>query len=99
MRKTKTSPTIFFLSFFSNSLSLCSNSLSRCRERVRVRDICVARMSGAPHIFNARKLRKVPHPPFADERRPLPTQGEAIQEGEPRNSNFIFFSVIAGACI
>jgi hypothetical protein len=25
------------------------------------------------------KIRKVPHPTFEDERRPLPTQGEAIR--------------------
>jgi hypothetical protein len=99
MRIRKSPPTVFFLSFFSNSLSLCSNSLSRCRERVRVRDICVAQLPGAPHILYAAESRKVPHPPFADERRPLPTQGETIQGGEAKNSNFIFFSVIAGACI
>ena len=32
--------------------------------------------------MRARKLGSVPHPPLEDERRPLPTQGEAIQEGE-----------------
>jgi hypothetical protein len=37
-------------------------------------------MSGAPHILAARKLEKVPHPPLEDERRPLPTQGEAISK-------------------
>jgi hypothetical protein len=95
MKIRKSPPTVFFPSFFSNSLSLCSNSLSRCRERVRVRDICVAQLPGAPHI--AAETGAVPHPPFADERRPLPTQGEAIQEGEAKNSNFIFFSVIAGS--
>jgi hypothetical protein len=62
----------------SDSLSLFSNSLSRCRERVRVRDICAAQLPGAPHILAARKSGKVPHPTFEDERRPLPTQGEAI---------------------
>jgi hypothetical protein len=61
-----------------SSLSLPSNSLSRCRERVRVRDICAAQLPGAPHLLTARKLGKVPHPPLEDERRPLPTQGEAI---------------------
>jgi hypothetical protein len=40
----------------------------------------VAQLSGAPHISCAKKLGKVPHPPLEDERRPLPTQGEAIQE-------------------
>jgi hypothetical protein len=39
-------------------------------------------MTGAPHIRCARKLGKVPHPTLEDERRPLPIQGEAIQEGE-----------------
>jgi hypothetical protein len=60
--------------------SLPSNSLSRCRERVRVRDICVARSSDAPHILSREELGKVPHPPLEDERRPLPTQGEAIRK-------------------
>jgi hypothetical protein len=30
-----------------------SNSLSLCRERVRVRDICAARLSDAPHILTS----------------------------------------------
>jgi hypothetical protein len=59
-----------------SSSSRFSNSLARCRERVRVRDICAAQLPGAPHI--TQESGKVPHPPLEDERRPLPTQGEAI---------------------
>jgi hypothetical protein len=70
----------YSLSLFSNSSP--SNSLSLCRERVRVRDICAAQLPGAPHILAARELGKVPHPPLEDERRPLPTQGEAILREE-----------------
>ena len=80
----------------SYSLSLFSNSLSLCRERVRVRDICAAQLSGAPHIRRTTKLGKVPHPPLEDERRPLPTQGEAIR-GEAISSDFLFLSAIVGA--
>ena len=36
-----------------------SNSLSRCRERVRVRDICVAQLSGAPHIRIANRREQI----------------------------------------
>src|SRR5713226_6576893 len=38
--------------------------------RVRVRDICVARLSDALHIRCTRKLGKVTHPTLEDERRP-----------------------------
>jgi hypothetical protein len=50
--------------------TLLPNSLARCRERVRVRDLCVARMFGAPHILSREELGKVPHRPLEDERRP-----------------------------
>jgi len=82
----------------SYSLSLFSNSLSLCRERVRVRDICAAHLSEAPHILAARESGKVPHPPLDDERRPLPTQGEAIR-GEAIASNLFFLSASAGPSI
>ena len=65
----------------SNPLCLqfpCARGTSLCRERVRVRDICAAQLSDAPHILSPRKLGMVPHPTLEDERRPLPTQGEAI---------------------
>ena len=39
----------------------------------------MAQLSGAPHIRCIAELGKVPHPPLEDERRPLPTQGEAIK--------------------
>jgi hypothetical protein len=96
MTKRKNPPASFSLSLFSNSLSLC-------RERVRVRDICAAQLSGAPHILGARKLGKVPHPPLEDERRPLPTEGEAIRgeaiRVEAIASDLFFLSASAGPSI
>ena len=89
MTKRKNPPASFSLSLFSNSLSLY-------RERVRVRDICAAQLSEAPHILAARESGRVPHPTLEDERRPLPTQGEAIR-GEAISSDFLFLSAIAGA--
>ena len=37
-----------------------SGSLARCRERVRVRDICAARLSVAPHIWKLGKFGPSP---------------------------------------
>ena len=54
-------------------------SLAPRGERVRVRDICVARLFVAPHILIfGTSENSVPHPPLEDERRHLPTWGEAI---------------------
>jgi putative membrane protein insertion efficiency factor len=51
-------------------------SLAPRGERVRVRDDCAARLSVAPHILESSE-NLVPHPPLEDERRPLPSWGEA----------------------
>jgi hypothetical protein len=75
--------------FGGRNVRIGSGSLAPRGERVRVRDICAARLSVAPHGISE---TLVPHPTLEDERRPLPTGGEAISgEGLSPTRNKVGF--------